>query len=124
MRPFAPLIEPLETRYAPAAVITIADFAASEGTNADPTHFSYKITLVGTRDVPGPVTVEYTTVAGTATAGADFIAKTETITFGPTETEKTITIDVTADDIDEANEQFTLAFSNPSGATLNKTSAT
>ncbi|MEO3434820.1 Calx-beta domain-containing protein [Inquilinus sp. CAU 1745] len=66
------------------------------------------------------VTVDYSTLGGTATEGLDYAAgETGTVTFGPGETEKTVTITVNADDIaNEASEGFTVNLSNPSNATV------
>ncbi|MGX9964169.1 Calx-beta domain-containing protein [Roseomonas sp. F4] len=53
-----------------------------------------------------PVVVSYTTVDGTASAGADYTAQTGTVTFAPGETSAIITIQTLADTDYEANESF------------------
>jgi hypothetical protein len=56
-----------------------------------------------------PVSVNYTTVDGTATAGTDYTAKSGTLTFSPGETVRTVVVDVLADgDAGETNEEFSL----------------
>ncbi|MBD2313244.1 DUF4347 domain-containing protein [Desertifilum sp. FACHB-1129] len=65
-----------------------------------------------------PVTVNYTTVAGTATAGTDFTPVTGSLTFAPGETEKQVTVQVIGDTVPEVNETFFLQLSNASGAAL------
>ena len=65
----------------------------------------------------GTVTVDYTTVDGTAIAGSDYVAQSGTLTFAPGETSKTIEIAVT-DPVPAAIETpktLTLVFSNVVG---------
>jgi hypothetical protein len=63
-------------------------------------------------------TVAYTTADGSARAGQDYTAKSGTVTFGPGETTKQITIAISADTALEGDEAFTVALSNASGAAL------
>ena len=65
-----------------------------------------------------PVTVSYTTVDGTATAGSDYLAKSGTVTINPGETRADVEFAVNGDLDAEANEQFTVKLSNPVNATL------
>ena len=58
------------------------------------------------------ITVNYATVDGTATAGLDYTATSGTLTFQVGETDKTISVPVLDDDIDEGNEKLTLVLSN------------
>lgn len=70
------------------------------------------------------VTVNYTTVNGTATAGTDYIATNGTLTFAPGTTTQTVTVTVNGDTLHEANETFRVALSgatNASVATANGT---
>lgn len=64
------------------------------------------------------ITVNYTTVNGTAIAGSDFTAATGTLTFTPGQTQRTITVGVQPNTAGEATETFTLALSNPTNGTL------
>lgn len=61
-------------------------------------------------------TVTFSTVAGSAAAGSDFVATSGTLTFGPTETSKVIRVRVRGDAIVEPDERFTLRLSNPSAS--------
>ena len=65
-----------------------------------------------------PVTVAYATADGTATQPADYAAAGGSLTFAPGETAKSVAVAVQGDLLEEANETFGLALSNPSGATL------
>ena len=66
------------------------------------------------------VSVDYSTIDGTATAGEDYTATSGTLTFAPGETEKTVTVPILDDAIDEGKEKFTVRLSNPQGAYLRK----
>jgi titin len=73
-----------------------------------------------------PVTVQYATLdtggAGIATAGADYVATSGTVTFAPGETSKTVPITVYGDTIKEPpaylGEWIPVAFSNPTGGAV------
>jgi hypothetical protein len=65
-----------------------------------------------------PVTVNYATANGTATAGADYTATSGTLSFDPGEASKTVSVDVRADGTAEPRERFTLTLSAPTNATL------
>jgi hypothetical protein len=65
------------------------------------------------------VTVDVATADDTATvADGDYAALTQTVTFAPGETSKTVSVMVNGDTDDEPNETFQVALSNPSNATL------
>jgi chitinase len=66
----------------------------------------------------GPVTVNYATTNGTATAGQDYVAKSGTISFAAGETQKTISVTVNGDVAAELNETLALTLSSPTGATI------
>ena len=67
------------------------------------------------------VTVDYATAGGTADAGSDYTAKSGTLTFGETETSKTISVSILDDSVSEDKETITLSLSSPSNATLGST---
>ena len=56
----------------------------------------------------GQVTVNYATVDRSAHAGEDYTAKSDTLTFAPGETSKTITIQITDDNIHEPDVEYLL----------------
>jgi Ca2+-binding RTX toxin-like protein len=86
---------------------------------------TFVVLLGGTAGVAadGPVTVDFATTAGSATAGTDFSAASGTLTFAPGETVKTVKIDLADDFAAEGLERFFLDLSSASGATLVDTRA-
>ncbi len=81
--------------------------------DAATTVYDFAISLVAPADVP--VTVDYTTVDGSATvADLDYLPTGGTLTFAPQELERTISVIVLTDTQIEAHETFYLDFINPS----------
>jgi hypothetical protein len=66
----------------------------------------------------GTITVQYTTLAGTAVPGEDYTAANGTLTFAPGETLKTISVPIIGDDVSEANETFTVRLQAPTGGAV------
>ena len=95
------------------ARIRVADARAKEGKDAS---LDFAVTL--NRAAAGPVTVDYATEDGTATAGADYTATSGTLTFAAGETAKTVSVALLDDAIDEGKETFKLKLSNPQGGYL------
>lgn len=65
-----------------------------------------------------PVTVDFATANGTALAGSDYTANSGKLTFAPGERNKSFTVVIRADALDESDENVELKVSNPSGASL------
>jgi hypothetical protein len=65
-----------------------------------------------------PITVNYATSDGTATAGSDYTANSGTITFNPGQTANTISVLYNGDNINEPDETFKVDLSSPQNATL------
>lgn len=61
------------------------------------------------------VTVRVSTANGTATAGDDYTALNQVVTFGAGETLKSVQVAIIDDTAEEANETFTINLSEPSG---------
>ena len=85
---------------------------------------SVTVTVTRSEVTTGTVTVDYTTVDGTAAANSDYTATSGTLTFNDGETTKNITIPVLDDNIYEGNETFTVKLSNPSTGNINTPTAT
>ncbi len=95
--------------------LSIADLSVVEG-NGGHAHFMFVVTLDKAAD--GPVSVAYSTANGTATAGADYVASSGTVTFAAGETSKMVHVDIKGDALAEGNETFTVNLSSPAGATI------
>ena len=67
---------------------------------------------------PLAVTVDYATQALSATQGTDYQPLSGQLTFAPGETQKTLTLAIYGDDIEERNETFALVLSQPVNAVL------
>ncbi|TRU97986.1 MAG: endo-1,3-1,4-beta-glycanase ExsH [Microcystis wesenbergii Mw_QC_B_20070930_S4] len=68
---------------------------------------------------PQPITFNYTTAPINATANVDYTSKTGTITIAPNTSTATISIPILNDNLNEADEVFTVTLSNPVNATIN-----
>ena len=65
-----------------------------------------------------PVSVQYATASGTATAGNDFTAGSGILTFPAGATSRLVAVTVNGDTTFETSETFTVALSSPVGATI------
>ena len=103
-----------------APTLTIGDRIITEGDNGT-LNVTYTINL----NAPSgkPVSANYTTADGTATAGTDYTATNGIVSFAPGETSKTITVQVLGDAIDEFDETFFLNLSDATNATITKNQA-
>ncbi|XP_018319809.1 sodium/calcium exchanger 3 isoform X2 [Agrilus planipennis] len=86
----------------------------------------FDVRVVRTGDVDTPLTVQYATEDGTATANSDYVPAKGTLHFASGEKEKQITLEVIDDDVFEADEHFYIRLSNsqPPGALATPTLAT
>lgn len=66
------------------------------------------------------VTVSYSTVDGSARAGADYLATTGTLTFPPWTTLQTLNVPVVGDNLVEADESFLVRLSGPVNAKISR----
>ncbi len=94
----------------------------SDGTVAEGTaNITVDVTLINTPGVA--FTVDYTTVAGTATAGADYVTKTGTLSFvGTLDEVQTVTVTIISDLADDSGETFNIVLSNCSEPSVDITS--
>ncbi|HEY0735113.1 MAG TPA: Calx-beta domain-containing protein [Herpetosiphonaceae bacterium] len=70
-----------------------------------------------------PITVDYTTNNGTASAGSDYTATSGMLIFDPGETRKTFSVPIADDGVAEPNETINLTLSNPTNATPGTTTS-
>ncbi len=97
--------------------VSISDGAPDPAVEGTDPSISFTVTLSNASDVP--VTVQYGTQNGTATAGEDYTTQSGTLTFNPGDPlTQTITVPVVDNDIFEGDESFTVELSNPTVATI------
>ena len=102
-------------------VLSIANAAITEG-NAGSSNLVFNVSLSASNK--DPVTVQYASADGTATAGSDYTVTNGTLTFPAFSVSQTITVPIAGENIVEANEAFTVTLSAPIGATLGASVAT
>jgi autotransporter-associated beta strand protein len=100
------------------ASLTILDATVSE------TRESVQVIVSADTASRKPITVQYATANGSATAGSDYTTRTGSVTFDVTSTIRTITIPIVSDAATEGNETFTVTLSAPSNARLRNDTAT
>ena len=105
-----------------APALSIGDASVGEGDSGDSPTLAFTVTLSPAATLP--VTVDWATSDGTATAGTDYTAASGTLTFDTGDETKNITVTVTGDDTDEPNETLTVTLTNAPGATLGKATGT
>ena len=100
---------------AAVSAFSIDDVTIAEG-NSGTTDATFTVTKTGPS---GQVaTVSYATTQGTALASEDFTAGSGQVVFLPNETTKSVTVAVLGDVVDEPNEAFTVALSEPLNASI------
>ena len=99
--------------------IAVQDARATEGVEET---ISFEVTLSAAASEP--VTVDWSTADGTATAGEDYVASSGTLTFAAGDMAQTIEVTVLDDAHDEGEETFTLRLSDAVGAELADAEAT
>jgi len=82
--------------------------------------FTVKLSAAATE----AVTVDYSTVDGTAKAGSDYTATSGKLTFAAGEISKTVAVKVLSDSVTEGNETFSLKLSNATKATIGDATGT
>ncbi len=90
--------------------LSINDVTLAEGTGAN-TVMNFTVALAGASSVP--VSVNYASSNGTATAPGDYTPVSGTLNFAPGESSKTVAVTVISDGLVENNETFAMTLSNP-----------
>jgi hypothetical protein len=98
----------------PAASINDVTVDESAGTAT----FTVKLSHAVNGPCPDPVSLKFATANGSATTPADYGSTSGTLTFGPGEDTKTITVPIVDDSIAEDDENFFVNLSDPLGATI------
>src|SRR5438093_331159 len=99
----------------PIPSLAINDVTVTEG-NSGTVNAVFTVSLSPTSGQT--VTVNYATADGTATAGADYVAASGTLTFPPGSATQTIVVSVNGDTLNEATETFFVNLSSSINATL------
>ena len=99
----------------PGARIGVKDVRVAE---SDSGTIAARFTITLTSASAQPVTVEYATSDGTASASADYDSASGTLTFAPGETAKSFDVQVRGDAVMEGNETFLVTLRNASGAKI------
>lgn len=76
---------------------------------------SAALTILRSNGSEGTVTVDFRTVATSATAGQDFVSRSGTVTFLPGEVSRTVLVSLLDDSIVEGDEQFAFTIDNVQG---------
>ncbi len=96
------------------AVISVA----SQNVTVNATDGNAAIKLKRNGNMTAPVTVDYSTIDGTATAGVDYTAATGRVTFAPNETEKTVNVALTNTSAVTPRRIFNLVIGNVFGGAV------
>lgn len=101
----------------PAPTLSIADTSIVEGTGSQVSaSFTVTLSQISTSDV----SVQYTTISGSARAGEDFLSAAGILVIPAGERTGTILVPIVGDTASEASETFTIKLSLPSGATISR----
>jgi GH18 family chitinase len=101
--------------------LAIASASTVEGNRGTKT-LTFTVTLSSAS--ASAVTVNYATADGTATAGSDYTAMSDALTFAAGETSKTLSVTIAGDTIAEPDETFVVTLSGAAGATISVPTAT
>ncbi|MEM7276763.1 MAG: PQQ-dependent sugar dehydrogenase [Pseudomonadota bacterium] len=95
--------------------LSIADASITEG-NSGTTTLDFTVSLSASSQ--SEVTAQWATTDGSATAGSDYQSGNGTVSIAAGQTGAAISITITGDTVEEPDEVFDIALSNPSNATL------
>ncbi len=98
----------------PAADLDAPSYMVSEADGA----VVLTVTLTNAPGIANSASVDYEASGGEAAPGDDYQAASGTLSFGPVDVAKTITITINEDGAIEGDETFILTLSNPQGCTL------
>ena len=115
-KPVVPVTVVHETTVLDQPILTIGDTTATEGPDAQAT-----FTVSLSRPSTVPVTIVWSTVAGTARAGSDYTeVLNQTLRFEPGETTKTLSVALVDDAVFEFTERFLVRLSNANNALIGR----
>jgi len=100
----------------PVTYSTVAFSAATYSVNENAGTATITVILDAASD--DTITVDYATSDGLATAGSDYTATSDTLTFAPDVTSQTFTVPILDDALEEGSETIVLTLSNPTNAII------
>jgi subtilisin family serine protease/subtilisin-like proprotein convertase family protein len=99
----------------PLPAVSVSDAVTSEGNAGTKTlNFTVSLSAASTQTV----TVQVSTADNSATAGSDYTAMTQTVTFAPGQTSRTASVILSGDSQPEASETFFVNLADPTSAVL------
>ncbi len=104
-----------DAQPAPLPTLSVSDISVAEG-DSGTTAAVFEIVLSAAST--STITVNFSAIGDTATAGIDFTAASGSISFGPGITRRTVTVNVTGDTAVEPNEAFKLLLAGAVNATI------
>ena len=110
------------TKSAPTPVLNISTPAAIAEGDTGTQWLWFTVTLSSASSQT--VTVNYATSNGTATAGSDYTATSNTLTFSPGQTSEQVYVPILGDYVIEGDETFTMTLSGAWNATIGTATAT
>jgi hypothetical protein len=111
--PLAPLASHTPVAAATLPTVSVNDVSITEGTGSTKT-----LTFTVTQSAPGKSRVFFTTKNDTATAPADYIARTGSVRFAGHKLTRTISVTINGDALDEPDETFLVDLTKATGATI------
>lgn len=103
------------------SLLNINSQSITEG-NSGQKNMTFTVSL--SAPVSAPVTVNYNTINGTATAGSDYQATANTLQFAAGQQTATITVPIFGDTLNEADEKFSVQLSGANNAIIQNGSGT
>jgi Zn-dependent metalloprotease len=98
------------------STLSVTDYRIAEGTGAGATNLVF--TVITSATSASPITVQYATANGTATAGSDYTTAAGTLTIPANVASVAVSVPVTRDSMIEPDETVLLNLSNAVGATI------
>jgi len=113
MFPFTPMVSRAPAGAAALPTVSVNDVSIAEGTGSTKT-----FTFTVHQSTPGKSRVSFTTKNDTATAPADYLARTGTVRFAGHKLTRTISVTINGDALDEPDETFFVELTKATGATI------
>ncbi|MCU1497907.1 MAG: Poxvirus family protein, partial [Acidimicrobiales bacterium] len=100
------------------ALLSVTNVRQLEGNATSNTARKAQVRVELSKPLTTTLTLRWTTQAGTAIAGTDFVTKTGTMTFGPGDLEKSVDVNVFANNTKQANRSFSVVLTAINGGNV------